>query len=54
MERKINYNSGKFITSIPLEIAKMLKLSKGDYLRYEVLEDGTVTIKKVEESNKHD
>lgn len=48
MDRKINYNSGKFITSVPLEIAKLLELSKGDYIRYEVLDDGTVTIRKVE------
>lgn len=50
MKRKVNYNSGKFITSIPLEVAKLFNLEKGDYIRYEVLDDGTVTIRKVEDN----
>ena len=48
MKRKVNYNSGKFITSIPLEVAKLFNLEKGDYIKYSINEDGTVTVTKVE------
>ena len=46
-ERKVNYNSGKFITSIPLEVAKMFDLKKGEYIKYIICDDGKVIIEKV-------
>ena len=46
--RKVNYTCGKFVTSIPLEIAKMFDLKKGEYLKYIVGNDGKVSIEKVE------
>ena len=51
MERKVNYNSGKFITSIPLEVAKLFNLEKGDYIKYTINDDGTVTITKAEKGD---
>lgn len=47
--RKVRFENRTVRTTLPKEVSVALGLTKtGDYIKYEILEDGTITLKKVE------
>lgn len=48
--RKVRFENRTVRTTLPKEVAEHLGLtSTGDYIKYEILKDGTIIIKKVED-----
>ena len=48
--RKVRFENRTVRTTLPKEVAEHLGLKEtGNYIKYEILKDGTVTIKKLED-----
>lgn len=46
MKRKVRYAADIYNTSIPVKIARLLKLKKKDEIEYIINDDGSITIRK--------